>query len=83
MYERDCRIRTPHLFCAIIEWAGVAVNLRTGSPTSEAIRAGVDEVLSNPKYKEGANRIQADMDASDPIKVITDNINEVLAGINV
>ncbi|KAJ4002841.1 hypothetical protein NW752_012373 [Fusarium irregulare] len=69
--------------CAIIEWAGVAVNLRTGSPTSEAIRAGVDEVLSNPKYKEGAKKIQADMDASDPIKVISENINEVLAGIKV
>ncbi|KAM0344916.1 hypothetical protein ACHAPU_007049 [Fusarium lateritium] len=67
--------------CSIIEWAGVAVNLRTGSPTSEAIRAGVDQVLSDPKYKEGARRIQADMDASDPIRVITENINEVLAGV--
>ncbi|KAM0206837.1 hypothetical protein ACHAQI_008063 [Fusarium lateritium] len=67
--------------CAIIEWAGVAVNLRTGNPTKEALRAGVDQVLSDAKYTEGARRIQADMDASDPVGAITDNINEVLARI--
>ncbi|KAF5020197.1 hypothetical protein F66182_7762 [Fusarium sp. NRRL 66182] len=67
--------------CAIAEWAGVAVNLRTGSPTSEALRVGVDKVLSDPKFRESARRIQADMDASDPVGAITQNINEVLAGI--
>lgn len=67
--------------CAIMEWAGVGVNLRTVSPTGEAIRAGVEEALSNSKYKEGAKRVQAEMDASDPIKAITGNINEVLSGI--
>lgn len=67
--------------CAIAEWAGVAVNLRTGNPTSEALRAGVDKVLSNPKYREAAKKIQADMDASDPIEVIRKNIEEVLAGV--
>ncbi|RGP61679.1 putative udp-glucuronosyltransferase 2a3 [Fusarium sporotrichioides] len=67
--------------CAIIEWAGVAVNLRTGNPTSEALRDGVDKVLSNSEYTEGAKRIQADMDAADPVGTITQNINEVLAGI--
>lgn len=67
--------------CAIAEWAGVAVNLRTGNPTREALRAGIDTVLSNPKYTEGARRIQADMGASDPLKAITENINEVIAGV--
>ncbi|KAM0234047.1 hypothetical protein ACHAP5_010225 [Fusarium lateritium] len=67
--------------CAIIEWAGVAVNLRTGNPTKEALRAGVDQVLSDAKYTKGARRIQADMDASDPVGAITENINEVLAGV--
>ncbi|OIW26908.1 putative UDP-glucuronosyltransferase 2A3, partial [Coniochaeta ligniaria NRRL 30616] len=63
--------------CAIAEWAGVAVNLRTGNPTSEAIRAGVDRVLGDPKYKEAARRIQAEMEAADPIRVIAENIDEV------
>lgn len=67
--------------CAIAEWAGVAVNLRTGNPTSEALRAGVDKVLSDPKYKEAALRIQAEMDSADPIRVIAQNIDEVIAGI--
>ncbi|KAH7141836.1 putative UDP-glucuronosyltransferase 2A3 [Dactylonectria macrodidyma] len=69
--------------CAIAEWAGVAVNLRTGSPTSKALRAGVDEVLSNPKYREAAQRVQAEMEASDPVRVIAENINEVIAGVEV
>lgn len=69
--------------CAIAEWAGVAVNLRTGNPTSEAIRVGVDTVLSDPKYKEAALRVQAEMDVADPIRVIANNINEVIAGVNV
>ncbi|KAF4332185.1 UDP-glucuronosyltransferase 2A3 [Fusarium beomiforme] len=64
--------------CAIIEWAGVAVNLRTGNPTGEALRAGVDQVLSDPKFTEGARRIKADMDASDPVQAIVEKINEVL-----
>jgi UDP:flavonoid glycosyltransferase YjiC (YdhE family) len=67
--------------CAIIEWAGVAVNLRTGRPTSEALRDGVERVLSDPKYTEGASGIKADMDDADPVGAITQNINEVLAGI--
>lgn len=67
--------------CAIAEWLGVAVNLRTGNPTSEALRAGVDEVLSNPRYREAAKKIQADMVSSDPLGMIKDNINEAIAGI--
>jgi UDP:flavonoid glycosyltransferase YjiC (YdhE family) len=67
--------------CAIIEWAGVTINLRTGKPTSEALREGVDKLLSDAKYTDGAKRIQADMDAADPVGAITQNINEVLAGI--
>ncbi|KAF5549203.1 UDP-glucuronosyltransferase 2A3 [Fusarium mexicanum] len=64
--------------CAIIEWAGVAVNLRTGRPSIEALRAGVDQVLADPNFTEGAKKIKADMDASDPIGAITENINKVL-----
>ncbi|KAK8078036.1 UDP-glucosyltransferase B1 [Apiospora saccharicola] len=64
--------------CAICEWAGVAVNLRTGKPTSEALRAGIDKVLSDPTYKNACVRIQAEMAASDPIKIIMKNIEEVV-----
>ena len=66
--------------CAIAEWIGVAVNLKTGNPTKEALRAGIDKVLSDPKYKEAALRVKADMDSSNPLGAITENINEVLTG---
>lgn len=65
--------------CAIAEWIGVAVNLKTGNPTSEAIRAGVDEVLSEPKYKEAARKIQAEMESSNPMRIIAESIDEVVA----
>jgi UDP:flavonoid glycosyltransferase YjiC (YdhE family) len=65
--------------CAIAEWAGVAVNLKTGKPTKEALRIGIDEVVSNPKYKNACQRIQAEIATFDPMRVIKESIEEVLA----
>lgn len=67
--------------CAICDWAGVARNLKTGQPTSKALRVAIDEVLSDPKFREACQRIQAEMVAADPLGVITENINEVIAGV--
>ncbi|KAH6648016.1 putative UDP-glucuronosyltransferase 2A3 [Truncatella angustata] len=67
--------------CAIIEWAGVAVNLRTGNPTSEALRAGIDKVLSDLKYRGAAQGIKKETETFDPIRVIAENIDEVVAGV--
>ncbi|KAK8054654.1 UDP-Glycosyltransferase/glycogen phosphorylase [Apiospora phragmitis] len=39
------------------EYAGLAVNLKTQTPSSEQIAAAVDKVLGNPKYKEKAVRL--------------------------
>ncbi|KAL4973033.1 UDP-Glycosyltransferase/glycogen phosphorylase [Aspergillus desertorum] len=33
------------------EWAGIAVNLRTSTPTVEALRKAVDKVLSDSRFK--------------------------------
>lgn len=66
---------------AIAEWAGVAVNLKTGKPSSQALRDGIDKVLSDPKYREAARRIQGDMDGCDPIRAIRENIDEVFGCI--
>ena len=33
------------------EWAGVAVNLRTATPTENAVREGVEKLLTDHKYK--------------------------------
>ncbi|TVY75687.1 UDP-glucosyltransferase A1 [Lachnellula suecica] len=67
--------------CARAEFAGVALNLRTGTPTSEALRAAVDAVASDPKYREAAQKLEAEMATFDPIGVVAANIEELAAGI--
>ncbi|KAK3315852.1 putative UDP-glucuronosyltransferase 2A3 [Apodospora peruviana] len=66
--------------CAITAWAGAAVNLKTGRPTKEALRDGIEEVLTETKYKDACRKIQAEMGSFDPIRVVAQNINEVVAG---
>lgn len=45
---------------ARVAWSGAGINLRTGTPTPEQIRAAVREALDRPRYREHARRIQAD-----------------------
>jgi MGT family glycosyltransferase len=45
---------------ARVEWAGAGVNLHKQRPTPEEVRRAVSEVLTNPRYRENAKRIQAD-----------------------
>ena len=45
---------------ARVEWAGAGINLRKQQPSPREICAAVNEVLSNPVYRENAKRIQAD-----------------------
>ncbi|KAJ3497866.1 hypothetical protein NLG97_g1565 [Lecanicillium saksenae] len=42
------------------EFAGVAINLRTGTPSKEDIRRAVHEILSNPKYRKRVKEIQTE-----------------------
>ncbi len=45
---------------ARIAWAGVGINLNTKSPTVTQLRAAVKQVLSDPRYRQNAQQIQAD-----------------------
>jgi len=47
--------------CARVAWSGTGVDLRTGTPSSDRIRAAVLEVLSDPSYRSAARRIAADI----------------------
>jgi len=47
--------------CARVAWSGTGVNLRTGTPSSDRIRAAVLEVLSEPSYRSAARRLAADI----------------------
>ncbi|KAL2131816.1 hypothetical protein VTI74DRAFT_4588 [Chaetomium olivicolor] len=64
------------------EWAGVGVNLRTSHPSVEQLGQAVDEVLSNGKYKSRAFEIQAEIATYDPVGVIVENIEELVARSN-
>jgi UDP:flavonoid glycosyltransferase YjiC (YdhE family) len=66
--------------CARAEWVGVAVNLRTGQPTKEALRETIDEVISNSKYKKATRKLKAEMATLDPMTVTTKTIDELVAG---
>jgi UDP:flavonoid glycosyltransferase YjiC (YdhE family) len=59
------------------EWAGVAVNLKTSTPTPEAVLEAVEEVISNPKYKERSLVLEAEMATFDPMEIIVKNIEEL------
>jgi UDP:flavonoid glycosyltransferase YjiC (YdhE family) len=63
------------------EWTGMGLNLKTGTPTPEAIRKAVDEILENPKYKKRALELEAEMAAFDPMSVVAKNIEELAAGM--
>ncbi len=49
---------------ARVAWAGVGVNLATNAPTAERIRAAVQRVLTEPRYRGASARIGADIAAS-------------------
>ena len=52
------------------EWAGVGVNLRTGTPAPDAIRAGVARVLADHGYRERALALAAGIRGYDTFGVI-------------
>ncbi|PMD46297.1 glycosyltransferase family 1 protein [Hyaloscypha variabilis F] len=62
------------------EWAGIAVNMRTATPSPEVVLAAVDEIFSNPKYKERAKVLEAEMATFDPMEIVVKNIEELAAG---
>jgi UDP:flavonoid glycosyltransferase YjiC (YdhE family) len=45
---------------ALVAWSGAGVNLRTGTPAPAQIGAAVRALLSDPRYRQQARRIQAD-----------------------
>ncbi|WP_188037443.1 nucleotide disphospho-sugar-binding domain-containing protein [Actinotalea sp. JY-7885] len=42
---------------ARVAWAGVGVNLRTGTPRPEAVRSAVRQVIGDGRYRQAAGRI--------------------------
>lgn len=61
-----------------MEWAGVGVNLRTGTPSEEALKGAVEEVLGNPRYKKGVMEMKGEIEKCDVIGFIAGVIEEVV-----
>ncbi|XCI61235.1 glycosyl transferase [Mycolicibacterium parafortuitum] len=55
---------------ARVDYSGVGVDLGTFAPSADAIRAAVDRVRGDDRYRAAARRIQAAIDASTPVDSI-------------
>ncbi len=51
---------------ARVAWSGAGINLKTKSPTPEQIRAAVQAIQADPRYRHHAQRIQADYGRHNP-----------------
>jgi MGT family glycosyltransferase len=63
---------------ARVEWFGAGVNLRTGTPSVEAVRAAVTAVLGTSRYRCAARRLQRAYAGRDGVAEIGSLIDEVI-----
>lgn len=59
------------------EYAGLAVNLRTDTPTPEAVRAGVDRVLGDASFGARAQEMRRENEGLDSLAQLERAIHEV------
>ncbi|KAI9732059.1 MAG: hypothetical protein M1818_007654 [Claussenomyces sp. TS43310] len=58
-------------------WAGVGVNLQTGTPSKDMVQEAVSKVLAEPHYKAKARELEVKMAMSDPYQVVADTVDEM------
>ncbi|KAL9085910.1 MAG: hypothetical protein Q9165_007393 [Trypethelium subeluteriae] len=64
--------------CALVEWAGIGVNLRARRPGEERLREAVREVLGNASYREKVAELAAEARRYDPIGEVDRIIQEAV-----
>ncbi len=62
---------------ARVEWSGTGVNLKAGTPTPEALKDAVLEVLRDGKYKKRVMEVKEEIETYDPMAIIAGAIDEV------
>ncbi|WP_316528446.1 nucleotide disphospho-sugar-binding domain-containing protein [Kitasatospora brasiliensis] len=56
---------------ARVEWSGTGVNLRTARPSVEQVGEAVDRVLGDPRFRERANVLRAELAEYDALSLIS------------
>ena len=63
---------------ARVAWAGVGINLKTGTPSSAQIRDAVKTLLRDSSYKDNAHRLQAEFQRYNGPQRAADLIEQLL-----
>jgi UDP:flavonoid glycosyltransferase YjiC (YdhE family) len=61
---------------ARVQWAGIGIDLRTGTPTEAMLREAVEKVLREASFKEKIMAMKESMERRDPLAVISEQIME-------
>lgn len=64
---------------ARIAWSGVGLRLRTGRPSPEQVRAAVERVLGEERFRAAARRVAAEMTAHDGPRETADLLESLAA----
>jgi UDP:flavonoid glycosyltransferase YjiC (YdhE family) len=64
---------------ARVEWFGVGVNLRTGTPIAGTLRRAVREILGNDAYRAAPRNLQRAFARRDGVAEVAKLIEEVIA----
>ncbi|GAA3899426.1 glycosyltransferase [Microbacterium invictum] len=62
-----------------VEWSGAGINLQTGVPEAAAIERAVDEVLTEPSYRQRARSLQAQAAAAPGVAGLEKMVDELVA----
>ncbi|WP_247828136.1 glycosyltransferase [Arthrobacter antioxidans] len=65
---------------ARVAWSGAGIDLRTGTPTPDAIRKAVRNVLEEPSYREAARRLAGEFSRFDALPMIARELETAQAG---
>jgi UDP:flavonoid glycosyltransferase YjiC (YdhE family) len=64
---------------ARVAWSGAGINLQTETPTAEQMRAAVDEILANRKYRERAKELTKSFANYDSLTTTSELVESTIA----
>jgi UDP:flavonoid glycosyltransferase YjiC (YdhE family) len=63
--------------CARVAWSGTGINLKTSTPSVDALKSAIREVLDVPRYRDNAERLEKEFAGVDAGKELLRLINEL------